>query len=266
MPNSGHESSLTLLHALYAPQVSYTLMSLGALDKEGFMTLIGNGCLRITSPHSNSIAEILHNARCLYKVIHIPESAHAAELISAMELYCRLRHISIASTCKLIQSGAIKGIKLDPNAPEMDCKACIYAHATCIPMSKPHISIPAQSFRDKVHTDVWGPASTSTVKGQHYFITFTDNATHYTIVYLLKTKDQVLKSYKSFEAWAIAQQHCTSIKVLRSDCRGKYLSKAFDKHLAVAHTAQHLTTHDIPQLNSIAEQLNQTLLKHVHAL
>ena len=266
MLNSSRKSSLALLCALYAPQVSYTLVSLGALDKEGFMTLIGNGHLHITSPCGDSIAEILHNARHLYKVIHILESAHAAELVSAMELHRCLGHISIASAQKLIQSGAIKGIKLDPNAPKTDCEACIYTHATCIPMSKLCISVPAQSFGDEVHTNVWGPASTSTVKGWCYFVTFMDDATHYTIIYMLKTKDQVLKSYKSFKAWAIAQQHCTVIKVLRSDCGGEYLSKDFDKHLVVAGTARHLTTHDTPQLNGVAEWLNWTLLKQVHAL
>jgi len=265
-PNSGRESSLALLRALYVPQVSYTLVSLGALDEEGFMTLIGNGRLRITSPRGDSVAEIPRNARHLYKVIHIPESAHAAELVSAMELHRRLGHISVASARKLVQSGAVKGIKLDPDAPEMDCEACIYARATRVPMSKPRISVPAQSFGDEVHTDVWGPASTSTVKGRRYFITFTDDVTCYTVVYLLKTKDQVLKSYKSYEAWAIAQQHCTSIKVLCSNRGGKYLSKAFDEHLAAAGTARHLTTHDTPQLNGIAERLNRTLLEHVHAL
>jgi transposase InsO family protein len=93
-----------------------------------------------------------------------------------------------------------------------------------------------------------------------------DNATCYTVVYLLRTKDQVLKSYKSFEAWAIAQQHCNSIKVLHSDCGGEYLSNDFDKHLVAAGIARCLTTHDTLQLNGIAKQLNQMLLKHVHAL
>ena len=265
-PNHSHKSTLTLLRALYAPSVTNTLVSLRALDKEGFMTLIGNGHLRITSPHGDSVAEIPHNARRLYKVIHILESTNAAELISAMELHRRLGHISITSACKLVQSGAVKGIKLDPNAPKMDCKVCIYVRATRVLMSKPCISVLAQSFGDEVHTDVWGPASTSTMKGWRYFVTFTDNATRYTVMYLLKTKDQVLKSYKSYKAWAIAQQHCTSIKVLRSNHGGEYLSKAFDEHLAAAGTAWRLTTHDTPQLNGVTERLNQTLLKRVRAL
>jgi hypothetical protein len=265
-PNRSCESTLTLLHALYAPSVTNTLVSLRALDEKGYQTHIGNRCLRITSPCGNSVAEILRNTCHLYKVIHILESANAAELVSAMELHHCLGHISITSTCKLIQSGAIKGIILDPNAPEMDCKACIYACATRVPISKPRTSILSQNFGDKIHTDVWGPASTSTVKGRRYFITFMDDATRYTIVYLLRTKDQVLKSYKSFEAWAIAQQHCNGIKVLCSNHGGEYLSNDFDEHLAAAGMARHLTIHDTPQLNGIAEWLNQTLLKHVHAL
>ena len=263
---TGHKSLLALLHALYVPSVTNTLVSLRTLDEKGYQTHIGNGCLRITSLCGDSVTEIPCSVHCLYKVIYIPESAHATELITAMELHCHLGHISITSACKLVQSRAIKGIKLDPNAPKSDCKVCIYAHATCVPMSKPCISVLSQNFGDEVYTDIWGPASTSTVKGRCYFITFTDDVTCYTIVYLLKTKDQVLKSYKSFKAWAIAQQHCTGIKVLHSNCGGKYLSNKFDKHLAVAGTAWCLTTHNTLQLNGIAEQLNWMLLKHVCAL
>jgi len=244
--NYGCKSTLALLHALYMPSVTNTLVSLRALDEEGYQTYIRNGCLCITSPHGNSVAEILCNVHCLYKVIHILESANATELISAMELHRCLRHISIASAQKLVQSGAIKGIKLDPNASEMNCKACIYARTTCILMSKPRISVPSQNFGNKVHTNVWGPVSTSTMKGRRYFVTFMDDVTCYTIMYLLQTKDQVLKSYKCYKAWAITQQHCTGIKVLCSDHRGEYLSKAFDEHLAAVGTAWCLTTHDTP--------------------
>jgi transposase InsO family protein len=98
------------------------------------------------------------------------------------------------------------------------------------------------------------------------FFTFTDDATRFTIVYLLRTKDEVLETYKSFEAWALTQQHCKAIKVLRSDRRGEYLSGAFDNHLAAAGTARKLTMHDTPQLNGMAERLNRTLLERVRAL
>jgi transposase InsO family protein len=113
---------------------------------------------------------------------------------------------------------------------------------------------------------VWGPSPIATRQGRKYFATFTDDATRYTVTYLLHTKDEALEAYKSSEAWAITQGHCTAIKVLQSNCSGEYLSGAFDQHLKKVGTARKLTTHDTPQLNGIAERLNQTLLKRIRAL
>ena len=39
MLNHGRESTLTLICTLYAPAITYTLISLGALDKEGYQTI-----------------------------------------------------------------------------------------------------------------------------------------------------------------------------------------------------------------------------------
>ena len=148
---------------------------------------------------------------------------------------------------------------------ESPCDACIFSHATQHAIPKVRISPPAQNFGDEVHTDVWGPSHTPTKQGWHYFISFTNDATRYTICFLLRTKDQALGAYKSFEAWALNQHHCNGIKVLRSDCGGEYLSSAFDMHLAAAGTARMLTPHNTPQLNGVAERLNCTLLERVRA-
>jgi len=80
---------------------------------------------------------------------------------------------------------------------------------------------------------------------------------------MLCKKSEVLEAYKSFEVWVIAQEHCNAIKILGSDCRGEYLSSAFDQHLAATGTMQWLTVHNTPQFNGIAEQLNHTLLERV---
>ena len=49
MLNHSCKSMLTLIRTLYVPAITYTLISLEALDKEGYQTHIRNGCLRITS-------------------------------------------------------------------------------------------------------------------------------------------------------------------------------------------------------------------------
>jgi transposase InsO family protein len=168
--------------------------------------------------------------------------------------------------CNLIKSSAVIGIKLDPDSQIEDCTICKQAKATHLPLGKIKVNLTAKNFGDVIHTDVWGKAPSATRQGRNYFITFTDEATRYTVTYLLRTKSEAFDAYKSFEAWAITQQHCTAIKVLHSDCGGEYLSGAFDKHLAKAGTVRRLTTHDTPQLNGIAERLNRTLMERVRAL
>jgi len=112
---------------------------------------------------------------------------------------------------------------------------------------------------------VWGPSPVTSKRGCRYFITFTDDATRYTVTYLLRTKAEALGVYKTFEVWALTQQHCAAIKVLRSDRGGEYLSEAFDQHLKSAGTARRLTVHDTPQLNGVAERLNRTLVERIQA-
>ena len=56
-------------------------------------------------------------------------------------------------------------------------------------------------------------------------------------------------------------QYSKLIKVLQLDRGGEYLSKEFDDHLKANITIRSLTVHDTPEKNSIAEQLNHTLLE-----
>ena len=88
----------------------------------------------------------------------------------------------------------------------------------------------AQAFSDKVHTDIWGPAPIFTLGGHKYYITFTDDHTHYTWLELLHSKDKALQAYKMFIAWA-ETQHRVRIKRLRSDCSGEYTGGNFSKFL-----------------------------------
>jgi hypothetical protein len=153
-PVNGRESVLPLYNALYAPSVGYTLVSLRTLDEEGYSSHIRDGHLQLISPSGELIVNVTHNASRLYKYERSLESAHAIELMTLIELHSHLGHISVASTCKLIENRAVKGIKLDPDVPKTDCKACIFARATCIPVPKPRISVLALNFGDEIHTDV----------------------------------------------------------------------------------------------------------------
>jgi transposase InsO family protein len=266
VPNNGTERTLTLHNALHAPAVTYTLVSIGALDEEGYAAHIKDGRLEIVSPRREQVGLIPCTPRRLYKVVHASDSVDAAELITAMELHRHLGHISVDTAHKLVESGTVRGIELNLNSQESPCDACIFARATHLPILRPRIRVPAKHFRDKVHTDIWGLSFIPMWQGHQYFASFTDDCTRFTVIFLIRTKDEAFAAYKTFEAWVLTQQHCRGIKVLRSDRSSEYLSKAFDAHLAAAGTVRCLTPHDTPQVNGIAERLNRMLLERVRTL
>jgi transposase InsO family protein len=93
-------------------------------------------------------------------------------------------------------------------------------------------------------------------------VSFTDDATQETQLYLLKTKSEVFTVYKRFEAW-VKTRMSRPIKVLHMDQGGEYMSENFHTHLADTGTKHHLTVHDTPEQNGIAECLNLTLMDKV---
>ena len=49
-----------------------------------------------------------------------------------------------------------------------------------------------------VHSDLYGPMKTETLSGALYYFTFTDDCSRKLGVYVMKTKDQLLGSLRSF--------------------------------------------------------------------
>ena len=63
-----------------------------------------------------------------------------------------------------------------------------------------------------------------------YFLTFTDDHSRYGHVYLLKYKSEVFEKFKEYKS-EVENQLGQSIKVLRSDRGGEYLSQEFQDYL-----------------------------------
>jgi hypothetical protein len=122
VPNGGIENEVLLRGVLYAPSVAYTLVSLGTLDAEGYNMSVGGGNLEISDPYGQRVGRIERNARGLYRVTH-EEEANAVELLSVMELHRRMGHIAPSTARKLVDSGAVTGVKIDPESRESHCDA-----------------------------------------------------------------------------------------------------------------------------------------------
>ncbi|KAK8593860.1 hypothetical protein V6N12_045933 [Hibiscus sabdariffa] len=98
--------------------------------------------------------------------------------------------------------------------------------------------------------------------GYQYFITFTDDFSRYGYIYLMRHKSEALEKFKEFKN-EVQNQHGKSIKALRSDRGGEYLSQDFDELLKECGIVSQLTPPGTPQWNGVSERRNRTLLDMV---
>ena len=83
---------------------------------------------------------------------------------------------------------------------------------------------------DIIHSDVWGIAPIVSHAHYKYFATFIDDFSRFTWVYFLWAKAEVFSVFKRFLA-LIETPFSASIKVLRSDSGGEYMSNEFQDFL-----------------------------------
>ncbi|TFY50793.1 hypothetical protein EVG20_g11324 [Dentipellis fragilis] len=215
------------------------------------------------------VGSIPRTGNGLYRVLQEQDVSAAAveeDKVTFMELHRRMGHIAPSAAKRLIENGFITGLRLDTSSEEPTfCESCIYAKAVRKSIPKERTSEHRTEFGDEVHTDVWGPAPKATLGARRYYVTFTDDATRYTHLYLLRTKDQAFEAYCKYEAWCATNKD-RKIKVLHSDRGGEYLSKEFSAHLKAAGTRRKLTVHDTPEENGIAERINRTIPERARAM
>ncbi|GJR47782.1 retrotransposon protein, putative, ty1-copia subclass [Tanacetum coccineum] len=88
----------------------------------------------------------------------------------------------------------------------------------------------AKDLLGLIHTDVCGPFKIVSRQCASYFVTFTDDFSRYGYVYLLKHKHEVFDTFKVFQK-EVENQLGKTIKSLRSDRGGEYMSQEFLDHL-----------------------------------
>ncbi|KAI5335133.1 hypothetical protein L3X38_025266 [Prunus dulcis] len=137
------------------------------------------------------------------------------------------------------------------------CETCVMAksHRTVFPLSNNKAALPFEL----VHSDVWGP-SRVTSHGFRWFVTFIDDCTRLTWVYLMKHKHDVAYILPVFCAMVSTQFHA-SVKVFRIDNGGEYVNHTLTQFFRDQGIIHQTTTPFTPQQNGVSERKNRQLLK-----
>ena len=156
----------------------------------------------------------------------------------------------------------ILGLELEPSDGKFYC--CIKSKIICKPLPKEpreHAKKPG----DRVYSDVWGPARHATLNKQFYYVSFTDDNGHESVLYLMRTKDEAFCKYKLSEVM-VNRQRNVHIKELVTDQGGEYTSNEFETYLKEQGMKHRLTVHDTPEQNGVTEHLNHTLVEKACAM
>ena len=159
----------------------------------------------------------------------------------------------------------VMGMNVDLSSSDEDCESCIKGKLRKANIPKDRGTPRSSAPWDLVWSDVWGPSEIEARGKYRYYVSFTDNFTRYTQIYLMRQKSEAFEKYTSLAAW-VRTQFGVEIKKFHSDRGGEFRSDEFSKYLTKHGTIRSLTCHDMPELNGVAERLNLTLLDHSRAM
>ena len=168
------------------------------------------------------------------------------DLNSTYLWHCRLGYINEKRISKLHQVGVLNSFDFESYDT---CESCLLGKMTKDPFTR-H-SERANELLDLIHTDVCGPLSSDARGGYKYFITFTDDFSRYGYVYLMRHKSESFEMFKSFQN-EVQNQLGKTIKALRYDRGGEYLSQEFDDHPRTCGIISQLTPPGTPQWNGVS--------------
>ena len=101
--------------------------------------------------------------------------------------------------------------------------------------------------------------------GGFYFITFIDDYTCYSYVYLISHKSEALDCFRRYMR-LVENQLDKSIKTLKTDCGREYLSEQYKELFDENGIARQLTMPYTPQQNGVVERRNRKLLEMVRSM
>lgn len=134
--------------------------------------------------------------------------------------HLRLGHIDHGGLDMIVKNKLGVGIDIGSDSKWELCDGCAISKQT---RSTFQDSTTARStgLLDVVYSDVCGPMQSTTFSGKRFFVTFIDDKSRNTVVYLMSNKSEVFDKSAQFVKWAETQTG-RRVKVLRSDNGGEY--------------------------------------------
>ena len=250
--------SIHLTSILSLPNFSFNLMSVSKLTRalKCYISFFPVFCL-FQDLMTKQIIGRGRESRGLYILDPtVPRPIACSGVTTPFETHCRLGHPLLPLLKKLCPQFS--------NLLSLDCESCQFAKHHRLSYS-PRVNKRASGPFELVHLDVWGSCPVVSPTGFRYFVTFVDDYSRATWLYLMKNRFKLFFHFRAFCAEIHTQFH-VYVQNLRSDNTKEYVTKQFQSFM-LQHGILHQTSFvDTPAQNGVVERNNRHLLETVRAL
>ncbi|KAJ7959762.1 Retrovirus-related Pol polyprotein from transposon TNT 1-94 [Quillaja saponaria] len=251
-------SSLSLESVLYVPECSFNLISISQLTRSlnCSVTFIDDS-FTIQDRCTGRTIGTGRESQGLYYLTTIPTSSVACSTdVSPTLIHSRLGHPSLSKLQKMVPRLS--------SLSSLNCESCQLGKHTRASFLK-HSRFRAESPFHLVHTDIWGPSRVSSSLGFQYFVTFIDDYSRCTWLFLMKNRSELFSIFQQFCA-EIKTQFGVSIRILRSDNAREYFSTSFQHFMTSQGMLHQSSCSHTSQQNGVAERKNKHLIETAHTL
>ena len=244
----------------YIPEIKRNLISLGALENKGYSFLSNDGKMKVLKG-SRVVMEATRRHSLYYlQADVIINEANSVKSSDISLWHLRLGHVSQGGIKQLVKQGVIQEA-VDLSSRE--CDICVLGKSKkgSYPTGR-HTSTQPMEY---AHSDVWGPASVTTIGGGRYFISITNDFSRKLWIYVMKEKSETFDKFRIWCKEAEVEKNL-SLKCLITDNGLEFLSHQFDDFCKLKGIKRHRTVPNNPQQNGVAERANRTILERVRCM
>jgi hypothetical protein len=211
---------LVLTNVYHVPDIKKNLVSASLLSKNGVKAVIESDKL-ILSKNGIFVGKG-YSCNGMYKlsIIINKNNVDCAYIVdSSLMWHARLGYLNFKYMKYMLKHGLIS------YKQDVHDKCEIYIESKIRKKLFPSTNRNSQLL-ELIHSDVCELNGILTRGGKRYFITFIDDFSMYTYVYLMKNKDEAFYMFKKYKT-EVENQKDKRIKVLRSDRGGEYFPQEF---------------------------------------
>lgn len=252
---------LSLSDVLWVPAVPEDLISVRKLQRKGCQVLFTEDerCEISYKGHVVALGDLCNN---LYELRQpnkacMAHNGHPENCIHRWHEKCGHRDIEVIK--RLNKEKLVEEVKIVDCGIDETCGVCQEGKLTKTKFPKVATKH-SLAVMDLVHTDLCGPMQTKTPSKKSYILTFIDDHTKYTVIYLLQHKSETFSKLQEYVEMCL-NMFGRKPKFIRSDRGGEHTGNEVVNYLKKNGIQIEYTVPHNPQQNGVAERKNRTLVE-----